>query len=171
MKKILFLFIAIVLVISCGSRKNTSVHTKPFVFRNLTSNFEGKNSKTVEGILNDAEDFLGLPYQLGGTTKSGVDCSGLVIIAYGQNKVKLPRRSQDQALQGRKIDISETRPGDLVFFDTVGQGTVTHVGIVKAIKYKGEITFIHASTSKGVMISSLNESYWNKAFLFVRRVL
>jgi cell wall-associated NlpC family hydrolase len=172
MKKIfLYLFFAL-LVVSCGSRKTVSErpHTK-LVFRTLTSNFSGRNSYTVQGILNDAEDFLGLPYKLGGATKEGLDCSGLVVIVYNQNKVKMPRRSQDQALQGRKVEVSEARPGDLLFFDTGGYGSVTHVGIVKEIKYRGEITFIHASTSKGVMISSLNDSYWNKAFLFVRRVL
>lgn len=159
------------IVVSCGSRKSTTTKPSSIPLRHLTSDFNGRNSPTVESILNDAEDFLGLPYQLGGTSKSGIDCSGLVVIVYGQNKVKLPRRSQDQALQGRKIDISEAKPGDLLFFDTVGKGSVTHVGIVKKILYKGEITFIHASTTKGVIISSLNNIYWNKAFLFARRVL
>lgn len=168
MKKILLLLISLVIIISCGSRKHTA---KPVVLRNLTSQFEGKSSYTVKSIIADAEVYLGTPYQLGGISSSGIDCSGLVVVAYQENKVKLPRRSQDQALQGRKIDISDAKPGDLLFFDTVGFGKVTHVGIVREIKYKGEVTFIHASTSKGVMISSLNDSYWNKAFLFVRRVL
>ena len=58
-----------------------------------------------------------------------------------------------------------------MFFATNGNGAVSHVGIVKEIKNRGEITFIHASTSKGVIVSSLNEKYWNKAFLFAKRVL
>ena len=122
-------------------------------------------------ILNDAEDFLGAPYKLGGTSKSGLDCSGLVIKVYNENKVKMPRRSSDQALQGKKIEIWEAKPGDLLFFATNGNRVVSHVGIVKEIKNRGEITFIHASTSKGVIVSSLNEKYWNKAFLFAKRVL
>jgi len=83
----------------------------------------------------------------------------------------MPRRSSDQALQGKKIEIWEAKPGDLLFFATNGNGVVSHVGIVKEIKNRGEITFIHASTSKGVIVSSLNEKYWNKAFLFAKRVL
>lgn len=159
---------------SCGSRKSVITapkHTNTVDLRNLTSKFEGQNSYQVKNILNDAEEFLGSPYKLGGATKSGLDCSGLVITVYNENKIKLPRRSQDQALQGKKIETWEIKPGDLLFFATNGNNTVSHVGIVKEIKYKGEITFIHASTSKGVIISSLNEKYWNKAFLFAKRVL
>lgn len=172
-KRILFLVIIILTVISCGSRKTVS--HKPYNstenLRNLTSKFEGQNSYQVKKILNDAEDFLGAPYKLGGTSKSGLDCSGLVINVYNENKVKMPRRSADQAQQGKKIEIWEAKPGDLLFFATNGNGVVTHVGIVKEIKNRGEITFIHASTSKGVIVSSLNEKYWNKAFLFAKRVL
>lgn len=178
MKNIFRIFFAVlisVLVVSCGSRKSVSTKPKSSYstenLRNLNSKYVGKNSSTVNNILSDAEDFLGTPYKFGGTTKSGLDCSGLVITVYDDNNVTLPRRSSDQALEGKKIDISETKPGDLLFFSTSGNGKVTHVGIVKEIRTKGEITFIHASTTKGVIISSLNEKYWNKAFLFARRVL
>jgi cell wall-associated NlpC family hydrolase len=70
-----------------------------------------------------------------------------------------------------KIEIQEVKPGDLLFFATSGAAKVNHVGIVNGISSGGEVTFIHASTSKGVIISSLNDAYWNKAFLFARRVL
>lgn len=173
--RIFFLVFVSLAVVSCGSRKSTSTKPKPNYstenLRNLNSKYIGKNSSTVNRILEDAEDFLGTPYKFGGTTKSGLDCSGLVITVYDENNVKLPRRSSEQALEGRKIEISEAKPGDLLFFSTSGNGKVSHVGIVKEIKTKGEITFIHASTTKGVIISSLNEKYWNKAFLFARRVL
>ena len=173
--RIFFLVFVSLAVVSCGSRKSTSTKPKPNYstenIRNLNSKYIGKNSSTVNRILEDAEDFLGTPYKFGGTTKSGLDCSGLVITVYDENNVKLPRRSSEQALEGKKIEISEAKPGDLLFFSTSGNGKVSHVGIVKEIKTKGEIIFIHASTTKGVIISSLNEKYWNKAFLFARRVL
>ena len=169
MKKIVFLFFISLLLFSCGSRHN--IHRPEEKLRVLTSHYEGKNSYTVKSLLADAETYLGTPYQFGGNSKQGLDCSALVLNVYREQRIKLPRRSQDQALQGKKIDITESRPGDLLFFDTVGNGGVTHVGIVKEILDKGEVTFIHASTSKGVIISSLNERYWNKAFLFARRVL
>ena len=173
--RIFFLVFVSLVVVSCGSRKSTSTKPKSNYstenLRNLNSKYIGKNSSTVNRILEDAEDFLGTPYKFGGTTKSGLDCSGLVITVYDENNVKLPRRSSEQALEGKKIEISEAKPGDLLFFSTSGNGKVSHVGIVKEIKTKGEIIFIHASTTKGVIISSLNEKYWNKAFLFARRVL
>ena len=95
----------------------------------------------------------------------------MVITVFDAQDVKLPRRSAEQATKGKKIDVSDAKPGDLLFFSTAKSGEISHVGIVREIKNKGEITFIHASTTKGVIISSLNEKYWNKAFLFARRVL
>ena len=65
----------------------------------------------------------------------------------------------------------KAKPGDLVFFATAGGTKVSHVGIIHTINPNGEVTFIHSSTSKGVIISTLNEKYWNKAYLFVKRVL
>ena len=95
----------------------------------------------------------------------------MVITVFSENNYKLPRRSEDQAKEGKKIEIQEVKPGDLLFFATSGAAKVNHVGIVNEISSRGEVTFIHASTSKGVIISSLNDAYWNKAFLFARRVL
>lgn len=173
MKNFFLLFLLSLLAVSCGSRKSVSKKSqaKTYVLRDLTSHYSGRTSYTVEGILKESETFLGTPYQWGGQSRKGIDCSGLVVEVFRKNRFQFPRQSQDQAKQGRRVDIKDTRPGDLLFFDTSGEGKVNHVGIVRAIKNYGEVTFIHASTSKGVMISSLNERYWNKAFLFVRRVL
>ena len=174
-RNIFFLIFTLAILVSCGSR-NSGV-TKPKTnyptenLMNLNSKFVGKNSSTVNKILEEAEDFLGTPYKFGGKTKSGLDCSGLVITVFDAQDVKLPRRSAEQATKGKKIDVSDAKPGDLLFFSTAKSGEISHVGIVREIKNKGEITFIHASTTKGVIISSLNEKYWNKAFLFARRVL
>ncbi|MDO5616820.1 MAG: NlpC/P60 family protein, partial [Cruoricaptor ignavus] len=79
--------------------------------------------------------------------------------------------SSDQALTGDKITIKQVKPGDLLFFATSGGNRVSHVGIVQEIGSDGEVKFIHASTSKGVIVSSLNERYWNKAYLHATRVL
>lgn len=177
MKKKISIFFLIILLISCGSRKPTvtsSKATKPSThkeIKNISSKFAGKNSSLIDKILKDAKDYLGTPYKLGGNTSSGIDCSGLVSKVFNENKIKLPRRSTDQALQGKKIENWEIKPGDLLFFATFGNGRVSHVGIVNEIKYNGEITFVNASTTKGVIISSLNELYWNKAFLFAKRIL
>lgn len=172
--KIGFLFLLMVLLISCGARTSISSKSKAGAgekLRVLKSFYKGNNSAKVQQIIESAEDFLGTPYRFGGKTKSGVDCSGLVFSVYSINNVALPRRSEDQSLKGKKIEIEDAKPGDLLFFSTSGSGNVSHVGIVKEIKNLGEVIFIHSSTSQGVIISSLNEKYWNKAFLFARRVL
>ncbi|KFF25703.1 C40 family peptidase [Chryseobacterium vrystaatense] len=177
-KQISVLLIASALVVSCGSSKNASskkTGTKTVVkaenLRKLDSKFDGKISRSVSDILKDAERYIGTPYKFGGNTASGFDCSGFTVKVFEENDFSLPRRSTDQADAGKKIDIKEVKPGDLLFFATAGGSRVSHVGIVHNIGADGEVKFIHASTSKGVMISSLNEKYWNKAYLHAQRVL
>lgn len=178
MKQVFSILVCALIFISCGSSKKV-VKRDPYQksvekvdgLKEIESNYSGKNSATVNNILKDAEKYLGAPYKYAGNTSSGFDCSGLVCKVFEENNQKLPRRSSDQALQGEKISNKNIKPGDLVFFATSGGNHVSHVGIVHRINSDGEITFIHSSTSKGVIISSLNEKYWNKAYLFARRVL
>lgn len=173
------LLIASSITVSCGSSKNVSANknkssksvAKSENLRKLDSDFNGKVSGSVKDILKDAEKYIGTPYKFGGNTSSGFDCSGFTVKVFEENDLKLPRRSSDQAESGKKIDIREVKPGDLLFFATAGGSRVSHVGIVHDIGNDGEIKFIHASTSKGVIISSLNEKYWNKAYLHAQRVL
>ena len=142
----------------------------PSKSKNKKSSKEGPNAKAAN-ILSDAEKYLGAPYRAGGMTYSGFDCSGFVNTVFAENNIKLTRRSVDQAKEGVGINIENVKHGDLLFFATAGGKRVSHVGIVHTITNDGEIKFIHASTSKGVIISSLEEAYWDKAFLFARRVL
>ena len=166
-------------IFSCGSSKNvvksksssTKATSKTENLRKLNSTFDGKISGSAKDILKDAESFLGSPYKFGGNSSSGFDCSGLTTKVFDENGLKLPRRSADQANTGKSIDIKEVKPGDLLFFATAGGSKVSHVGIVHTIENNGEVKFIHASTTKGVIISSLNEKYWNKAYLHAQRVL
>lgn len=178
MKQSLWLIIFSALMISCG----TSHFAKKYTYKKsssassanlkkLSSDYSGSVSGIRKSVINDAENYIGTPYKYAGNTASGFDCSGLVCKVFDENKIKLPRRSADQANAGKSINISEAKPGDLLFFATAGGSSVTHVGIVHEIFGNGEITFIHSSTTKGVIISSLNEAYWNKAFLFARSVL
>lgn len=178
-KQLYVLLISSSIIISCGSSKSVATkkntNTKSVVksenIRKLDSKFDGKVSKSINDILKDAEKYIGAPYKLGGNTSSGFDCSGFTVKVFEENDFKLPRRSSDQAEAGNKIDIKEVKPGDLLFFATAGGSRVSHVGIVHNIGNDGEVKFIHASTSKGVIISSLNEKYWNNAYLHARRVL
>lgn len=179
MKKYIVIVFSAIVLVSCGSSKNvvvkrespTKTVAKSPGLKALESNYSGKNSNVVSDLLKDAQKYLGAPYKYAGNTSSGFDCSGLVTKVFDENSYKLPRRSEDQSNQGTAIKIKEAKPGDLVFFATAGGSKVTHVGIVHDIGNDGEIKFIHASTSKGVIISSLNEKYWNNAYLFARRVL
>ena len=171
-------FSAVVLM-SCGSSKKvvvkrtapTKTVAKTASLKTLESNYSGKNSNLVSELLSDAQKYLGAPYKYAGNTSTGFDCSGLVVKVFDENNLQLPRRSEDQSNKGVPVKIKEAKPGDLVFFATSGGSKVTHVGIVHDIGRDGEVKFIHSSTSKGVIISSLNEKYWNNAYLFARRVL
>lgn len=178
-KQISALLIASSLIVSCGSSKNVAskknTNTRSVAtsenLRKLDSRFDGKVSRSINDVLKDAEKYIGTPYKFGGNTSSGFDCSGFTVKVFEENDFSLPRRSSDQADAGKNIDIKEVKPGDLLFFATGGGSRVSHVGIVHDIGSDGEVKFIHASTSKGVMISSLNEKYWNKAYLHAQRVL
>ena len=186
MKKVLLLAAVTFTLWSCASQparvygnKNISNNNSysyntnnenPSKSKNKKSSKEGPNAKAAS-ILSDAEKYLGAPYRAGGMTYSGFDCSGFVNTVFAENNIKLTRRSADQAKEGVGINIENVKHGDLLFFATAGGKRVSHVGIVHTITNDGEIKFIHASTSKGVIISSLEEAYWDKAFLFARRVL
>ncbi|SDT33081.1 NlpC/P60 family protein [Paenibacillaceae bacterium GAS479] len=107
---------------------------------------------------------IGTPYKYGGTTTAGFDCSGFVRHIFNQFDVKLPRTSKTQAKIGTKVDKSDLRPGDLVFFNTSGKG-ISHAGI-----YVGDGKFAHAS-SKGVRYTELSDSYYAKRYVTARRVV
>ncbi|WP_333851744.1 C40 family peptidase [Epilithonimonas sp.] len=179
MKNSVLVIIFSIILVSCGASKPTKKYSykkptttsKSASLKKLNSNYTGSVSETRKSIINDAENYLGTPYKYAGNTKAGFDCSGLVCKVFDENDMKMPRRSEDQGKFGNSVNISDAKPGDLLFFATAGGSSVTHVGIVHDILNNGEVTFIHASTSKGVIISSLNEAYWNKAFLFARSVL
>ncbi|WP_394390442.1 NlpC/P60 family protein [Shewanella woodyi] len=110
----------------------------------------------------------GVPYRLGGMSKRGVDCSGFVYLAYQQLLTTqvisvFPRTTADQVELGRQVSKSQLKTGDLVFFKT-GWST-RHVGI-----YLSDNRFLHASTSQGVMISRLDNSYWKQKYWQSRRL-
>jgi hypothetical protein len=108
---------------------------------------------------------MGIDYDYGGTTTSGFDCSGFTGYVFRKLGVDLPRSSREQFATGKKVARDNLRPGDLVFFNTSGNG-VSHVGI-----YVGENKFAHASSSRGVTITSLSDSYYVKRYIGARRVL
>lgn len=100
-----------------------------------------------------------------------MDCSGLVYTSFLKEKISLPRVSRDMAKKGKRLSKDKISKGDLVFFKTnKNKNVINHVGLVVESK-RGNILFIHSSSSRGVIVSSLDEKYWRNAFVEGRRVL
>ena len=120
-----------------------------------------KNEKLFEYIT----QWWAVPYRIGGTGMNGIDCSAFVKgITTEAFSINLPRTSREQADYSSTISKEQLREGDLVFFNT--GGGISHVGM-----YLSNNKFVHASTSMGVVISDLNETYWNKRFVKAGRIL
>ncbi|TDV90244.1 cell wall-associated NlpC family hydrolase [Halomonas alkaliantarctica] len=118
-----------------------------------------------EALLAQHQRWAGTPYRIGGTSERGIDCSALVRNVYRDTfNLELPRSTRGQVHEGRPIDRQELQAGDLVFFRPPGR--YNHVGI-----YVGDGYFLHASTSKGVIISRLDNSYWQRYYWQSRRAL
>lgn len=140
----------------------------------LTGQFAGQLSQAKETAGEKANDIvlqamglLGIPYKHGGTkVETGFDCSGFVRYMYEKSVGRLlPRRADDQARATEKIDRTELKPGDLVFFNTMKRA-FSHVGI-----YVGDGKFIHSpSTGKSIQVDDMRAAYWQKRFTGARRV-
>jgi cell wall-associated NlpC family hydrolase len=109
--------------------------------------------------------YLGVPYEWGGESFSGVDCSGFVQAVFRHNGIDLPRTADAQFEVGRHVSMSRLQPGDLVFFQTYTEGA-SHVGI-----YLGGGRFVHASSSDGVRVDSLSEDYYSSRYIGARRTI
>lgn len=125
------------------------------------------DSITVIAQLNDQlSEWHGTPYRYGGMSRGGIDCSGFVYLTFRDRfELQLPRTTEAQTDIGTRIDKADLLPGDLVFFKTGSGENGLHVGI-----YDTDNQFIHASTSQGVIRSSLDNVYWRKVFWQARRI-
>jgi len=112
--------------------------------------------------------WLGTPYKYGGNTKNGTDCSGFVSSVYMEKeRMSIPRTTKDEFNMGKSVDKSRLVVGDLVFFSKQGDTrNVNHVGI-----YVGSGKFMHASTSLGVTVTSLDDNHWKSLYLGAKRYL
>ncbi|WP_050182642.1 C40 family peptidase [Domibacillus robiginosus] len=124
-----------------------------------------KNTSTYDSakLVNVAKKYMGVPYVWGGNTPSGFDCSGFLKYVYQEsNKITIPRTVAEIYTKGTRV--STPQVGDLVFFETYKPGA-SHAGI-----YIGNNEFIHSSSSKGVGISSMKNSYWSQRYLGAKRI-
>ena len=164
------------IVASCHSAKSTiDEPTSPYQTKKTTdySYLERRLSIIVDRhddlkLLNEAARWMGTPYKYGGLSSRGMDCSGLTTVIYNNvYGIRLHRRSTDQYRYDCKpIAKNQLRQGDLVFFATgKTPGQVSHVGV-----FLKQGKFIHATTSRGVVISGLNENYWVRTYVGAGRV-
>jgi LysM repeat protein len=127
------------------------------------------NEAFVDQLIITASENIGTRYRIGGTTKDGFDCSGLMCATFGAYDFQLPRTSLEQSQYGLVLEVDKAQKGDLIFFKTRGRNQINHVGMVVEVG-DGDVKFIHASNS-GVIISSIKESYYSKRVVQVNRVL
>jgi cell wall-associated NlpC family hydrolase len=125
----------------------------------------------INKVLKTAETYTGTKHKIGGLNKKGIDCSGLVLIAYKSIDLNLPRSTGGQVNVGKSVKKEKLQKGDLVFFTYPKGKRITHVGIVSEVRSATDIEFIHTSTSRGVRKDNLNSTYWNPLLVKSRRVL
>jgi cell wall-associated NlpC family hydrolase len=144
-----------VLMTSCASNKTLAVR-----------------ETKVDKVISTARSYTGTPYKYGGTTRSGMDCSGLLLNSFKVVNFTLPRSSEAQSKVGKEIKLKDLEPGDLVFFATGNKKRkVTHVGLVTEKKDRDNVKFIHASSSLGVVETNIFADYYLKRFRGARRVI
>lgn len=150
---------ALIALTGCASSKTTAPPARS------TAPLTAEADRTEQALRQHTRDWEGTPYRLGGTNRSGIDCSGFVARMYRDVlRERLPRTTENQARMGRFVSPKALQPGDLVFFRPANKQR--HVGI-----YLRDGSFAHASVSQGVTISELDAPYWQRAFWMARRVL
>lgn len=180
--KFVFLLTLPLMLASCGAHRNTPSSTTEDHSQNIeiTESVEVSAEEEPEALLpekipfskvaENALEYLGTKYKYGGTSQEGMDCSGLVYTAFLKEDIALPRTSRDISLQGERLNLDEVQKGDLLFFQTnKKRKVINHVGLIVDVG-KQEIFFVHSTTSRGVIISSLDENYWQEHFVMARRV-
>jgi cell wall-associated NlpC family hydrolase len=128
------------------------------------------SSNFIDQVIENAMRYKGVKYRYGGLNEKGMDCSGLVYTAFQEAGKSVPRTSRSIAATAATIDLDKVRKGDFLFFATgKNKKQVNHVGLITNLT-PGEIEFIHATSSNGVLTSTLNEAYWINSFLKAGRI-
>ena len=157
------------------AEKHKSVASSQLQQEKIVGNLASKGRKTTIGlplkerekIMQQVEKYLGVPYRWGGMSNNGIDCSGFVVVVFRDALgVLMPHSTSKLYSLGETVTPQDLGFGDLVFFRDVGRRQLLHVGI-----FLGGARFAHASTSKGVTISSLQDNYYRTRFLGARRIL
>lgn len=165
MKHLLYLLLILTFFTAC---KSTSV----IVPSKKTEVDTDRTKHLITQLIHTASENLGVKYKSGGITKAGFDCSGLIYSVFNSYNIQLPRSSFEQSKLGLIIDGNRDviKKGDLIFFKTNRKSQINHVGMVIEVS-DDEIKFIHSSTSKGVIISSTKEPYYQSSFAQINRII
>jgi len=160
--------LALMLAASCGPSpvyRGSGISCAGGRWSGTMSSGGGPRTSTDNRMMDEIESWMGTPYQYGGESRSGVDCSGFTQAVYRSVSIEIPRTASQQAEYAREVDTGGIRFGDLVFFNTEGSG-ISHVGI-----YIGNGFFAHASSSRGVVRESLSKEYYASRIVSVGRYL
>jgi len=150
---LVFLFLIFLVLSSCGSARKA-------------------RERKIDTVIRTARSYTGTPYKWGGTTRSGMDCSGLLINSFNAIDYPIPRTSDEQRKIGKKVKLEDLREGDLVFFATgKKKRKITHVGLVTSARGKEKVQFIHASSSLGVVENNIFSNYYLERFRYGRRLI
>jgi len=162
----LMLCVLVFLLVGCSSTRRLEKQLHREVYASLGME-EGRKDNFE--LYKEAASWLNTPHNEGGLTHSGIDCSGLAYLMYKNVYGKTLERSAAKMMltNCKKINMKHLREGDLVFFNTAGKrsSVINHVGI-----YLKDNKFVHTSTSKGVMVNSLDENYYTKSWVCGGRV-
>ena len=164
---LMIVIVGTLLSASCSSHKNAK-ESDAGKENAIIAKPKHKLSGVQKKLMAEAESWLGTPYAYAHQEKgSGTDCSGFLMVVYQEvTGVKLPRNSARQAEFCKKIKEDEIVPGDLVFFATgKDPQKVSHVGMMM-----DQENFIHASSSKGVVVSTIKNLYFKRRYLMYGRV-
>jgi cell wall-associated NlpC family hydrolase len=125
----------------------------------------GPVSGSERSMMDEIESWIGTPYVYGGTTKSGVDCSGFTQAVYLASGIEIPRTASQQAAASTEVSPGSLQFGDLLFFNTSGSG-ISHCGI-----FIGDGFFVHASSSRGVVRETIAKPYYSTRLVQAGRFL
>lgn len=159
--KMPWLMLCVTLLVACAGTpdKNTGADSYPATLTGIKP-----SSDLQQRLVQHAAAWRGTPYRMGGLNRNGVDCSGFVYITYRDVfGMRLPRSTEQLADMGTAVGLDQLSFGDLLIFKTGFKQK--HVGV-----YVGEGVFVHASSSRGVMVSHINSPYWADAYRQTRRV-
>jgi hypothetical protein len=163
--KLFIALYAMTITSSCGILAplyKPATETKPVL------DIEVKLRQDIPGF---AQSFEGTKYRYAGRTPNGFDCSGLVLYVMKEFNINMSASSSAQEKQGTKIDPKDAKPGDLVFFRRTKNGSVFHVALVLS-NTDGELTIIHSTSSRGVVIDEIQKSsYWRSKYMTARDVI